>query len=358
MRRCLIVLASLTLAVLMMFFSLHAFADDQSEAMLQPEILDIEIGEPFSDAMARSTRKYDFAVPLDMQGLELWSGGEDRLPMQIVLRNGAGQSAALPYQPDSGMLWMYAGITDELDLNFHTFIPLDAGEDSGRRVEDDIEAIVRIYTGVMQITLRAREQSNCFHNSLEVGKMPCDRVTLVTEKLGPDALRQELRAFLTLVSEEKYDGKLPARVLNLGQWWLPNGSLVGMTVTASSRRSNDIPLRLAMRVNVSEFVNSHFGRQILECYDQQAIFPEKMLYSQAQAAHIFHGLYADYFPPVVDGKPVTDPVRRAELDWGQIFYNYWQNPENLSRFCERLHVLEREAGYAGPLAPPRQRIVP
>ena len=363
MRQRLATYAPLMVVALMVFFPQRTLADAWSSATQQPEILDIEVGEPFNDAMARSTRKHDFSVPLDMQGLELWSGGEDHLPLQIVLRNGAGQSVALPYQPDSGMLWMYVGVTDELDLNFHTYTPLDregdfGGQDADQQAAGDIEAIVRIYTGIMQMTLRAREQSSCSHDSQDTSKMHCDRVTVLMEKLGPSALREELRAFLTLVSEETYDGRLPARVLSLGQWWLPNGSLVSMTVTASYRRSSNVPLRLAMNVNVSETVNSQFGRQILECYDQQAIFPEKMLYSQAQAAHIFHGLYVDYFPPVVDGERVTDPIRRAELDWGQIFFNYWQDPENLSRFCERLHVLEREAGYSGPFAPPRQRIVP
>ncbi|MBK4216705.1 hypothetical protein JJJ17_12280 [Paracoccus caeni] len=347
-------LAVLALMGIVLISSLRTFAENRSDAMLQPDILDVEIGEPFSGTMARSTRKYDFKILLDMQGLELWPGGEDGSPLQIVLRNGAGQSVALPYQPDSGMLWMYVGVTDELDLDFHTFIRMDPGDGSAtQQGEDDIEAISRIYASIMELTLRARDQSSCFHNSIEISEKPCERVILATEKLSPDALREELHRFRTLVSTEEWDRKLPARVLNLGQWWLPNGALAMMTVTASSGGGEDIPGDLSLRVNIKDFVNSYFGRQLLECYDQQAIFPEKMLYSQAQAAHVFHGLYADYFPPVVDGEQVTDPIRRAELDWGQIFYNYWQDKENLSLFCEKLHLLEREAGYEGPFAPPR-----
>ena len=332
-------------------------------AVLQPEILDIEIGEPFGDAMARSTRKYDFGILLDLQGLELWPGGDGRAPLQIVLRNGDGQSVPLPYQPDSGIIWMYVGVTDEIDLHYDSFIPVDSGDTAttqqpARDDPENLEAVVAIYTAIIQLALRPRDEISCFHNTLEISKQPCGRIALATGGLSPDALRGELRALLTKVSEEEYNGDLTARGLNLGQWWLPNGSLAMMKVFVPQTRSRDMPVRLTMTVNIKDFVRASFVGQSLECYDQQAIYPEKMLYSQTQAAHIFHGLSAIYFPPVVDGERVTDPVKQAMLDWSLIFYNYWQNPANLPQFCDALHRLEREAGYTGPVAPPRQSIDP
>lgn len=50
------------------------------------EIFEIEIGEPIGDAVARSTRKYDFRIPLDMQSLDIPGHGDNPDGLQIVLR--------------------------------------------------------------------------------------------------------------------------------------------------------------------------------------------------------------------------------------------------------------------------------
>lgn len=323
----------------------------------EPERLEIEIGEPIGDVMARSTRKYDFPIELDMQSLSLLLGQQGGRPLQIVLRNGAGQSAVLPYEPFEGELWMHVGVTDELDLRFIQFPPLTAvdradAQSPATQDEAAIEGITAIYTRILPLTVRPRGQINCYRNSLEISRQPCDGVTLATERLSPEALRERLRAFHVQAANEARDGSKPARSLNLGQWWLPNGGLVMLTVTAEADARED-PIRLSLTVNISDYFHSSLSRLILACYDQQALFPEKMRYSQAQAAQIFHGLYADFFPPVVDGEVVTDRIALAELDWTQLSDSYWNTPSVRSGFCSRLRELEIDAGYKGPFAPLR-----
>lgn len=311
--------------------------------------LEIEVGEPIGDVMARSTRRYDFPIRLDMQSILLQPGRDGGQPLQIVLRNGTGQSATLPYEPFDGMLWMQVGVTDELDLRFVQF-PSPASP----ATPDDaaIEGIVAIYESIMPLTLRPRGQISCYHNNLEISRQPCDRVTLATERLTADALRERLRAFQALAASEDYDGGLLARTLNLGQWWLPNGGSAMLVVTAAAE-AEGAPIRLSFGLNIRDFFNSRLSRLMLACYDQQALFPEKMLYTQEQAARIFHGLRADFFPPVVDGVVVTDRIRLAELDWTELSDHYWNDPDARAGFCDLLRELEEEVGYSGPVAPRR-----
>ncbi len=340
-----VTLAAVMLAGNLALSPLHARAGEQD----QLERLEIEVGEPIGDVMARSTRRYDFPIALDMQSILLLPGQQDGHPLQIVLRNGAGQSAALPHEPFDGMLWMHVGVTDELDLRFLDFRSLP-----GPATPDDaaIEGIVAIYASVLSLTLRPRGQISCYHNSLEISRQPCRRVTLATERLAPDALRERLRAFHALAAGEEYDGTQPARTLNLGQWWLPNGGSAMLVVTAAAEAA-DAPIRLSLRLNVRDFFGSRLSQLMLACYDQQALFPEKMRYTQAQAARIFHGLHADFFPPVIDGEVVTDRIRLAELEWTDLTDSYWNNPDTRAGLCDLLRELEEEVGYRGPVAPRR-----
>ena len=355
MRRIGLTLCGLVLAGLALGFVAPIFAEDGSNAMSEPEAFEIGVGEPIWDAVSRSSRKYDFVVPLDMQSQDLYSSADSTRRLQIILRNGEGERAVLPYFPDDGTLWMYVGVTDEIDLNFYRFRPVSA--DAGGAGPEDpvaaaIEAIVAIYTEVMPLTVRPREQQNCYRNSIEVSTQPCERVTLITDRLTPEALRDELRNLHNLAMTEPPLSQDVPRTLSLGQWWLPDGGRAMMIVTAAAG-SGDGPSRLSLRLNIGQPFNAQLARLMLACYDQQALFPEKMLYSQEQAARIFHGLYADFFPPTIDGEVVTDRIRLAELDWGPLNDLYWNDPQTRGNFCKLLRELERETGYQGPFAPPR-----
>jgi len=339
---------------------------DARARMAEIETFEIEIGEPVGDAVARSTRKYDFRIPLDMHSLDI--PGMDAPPgsLEIILRNGAGKSAALPWQPVQGSLWMYVGVTDELNLEFSGFgQPTLRGEAvvpaGAPPLEAEVLGISEIYARVMTLTGRPRERSNCYRNDLELQDSPCERVTLVSDRQSPEALQRVLRDFHAGAAEEDWrDRDKNALMLNLGQWWLPNGSLAMMVVVAVPQPDGGIdpvtgrdllPPRLVLHLSVNDYFNSQIARLMLSCYDQQAIFPEKITYSQAQAAQIFHGLYADFFPPVVDGVEVTDRIALASLDWGPLSDSYANEPAVRQRFCDLVQHLEREAGYNGPIAP-------
>lgn len=348
----------LAVTSLLVLFGQASAARDQAI-----ETLEIEIGEPIGDAVARSTRKYDLHIPLDMQSLDIPGRDEKGGALEIVLRNGAGKTATLPWQASDGTLWMYVGITDEIDLRFAGFDDAHLREESSASIdpfEAEIAGIVEIYERVISLTLRPRERSTCYRNELTLSDRPCERVTMATSRLTRAELQQVLRQFHAAATAEDWsDRSKTAQTLNLGQWWLPNGSITMLKVIAippiggwdDAAAQSPLPARLELTVNIRDFFNSRLARLSLSCHDQQAIFPEKILYTQEQAAAIFHGLYADFFPPVVDGEAVSDRIKLASLDWSQLESSYWNEPETRRNFCNLLHHLEREIGYAGPVSP-------
>ena len=94
-------------------------------------------------------------------------------------------------------------------------------------------------------------------------------------------------------------------------------------------------------------------KPVLEGRALQALLPQAMAYTPQQAAQVFHGLFADFYPPTVDGKTVTDMVALQRLDWAQLTDAYWNDAETRREFCTRLDQLQRDAGYTGPVAPLR-----
>lgn len=327
------------------------------------DTFEIEVGEPIGDAVARSTRKYGFRIPLDMQSLDLPGHDDKGGALEIVLRNGAGKTATLPWQASDGVIWMYVGVTDEINLRFAGFDGPRLREEKRAPpdlLEAEIAGIVEIYDRMLSLALRPRERSSCYRNEIRLSDTPCERVTMATNRHSGAELQQILRRFHAEAAAEDWsDRSKTAQMLNLGQWWLPNGSIAMLKVIAAlpvgnlnenATQSQGQP-RLELTVNVRDFFNSRLARLSLSCHDQQAIFPEKILYTQEQAAAIFHGLYADFFPPVVDGEAVSDRITLASLDWHQLESSYWNEPEMRRNFCNLLHRLERETGYAGPVSP-------
>ncbi|MGU3575421.1 hypothetical protein ACLBWZ_07805 [Brucellaceae bacterium C25G] len=322
---------------------------------------EIEIGEPIVEAVSRSSRKYDFQIPLDMQSLDIPSHADKTDALQILLRNGVGKSIAFPWQPQSGIIWMYAGVTDEIDLSFSTF--------EGRRlsgnattpanpIEADIAGIVEIYEQILSLAERPRDESHCYSNDLHLTKRPCQHIILATERQSPKQLAATLSAYHDKVDAQYWEVSKNdySLILNLGQWWFPNGNLAMLRVMPeydieAGVVRGKMPFRLMLQVSVKDHFNSKMMRLALSCYDQQSIFPEKMRYSQAQAGQIFHGLYADFFPPVVDGVVVKDKIALAGLDWGALMSSYSNDPESRKHFCDLLQRLEKDAGYEGPFAP-------
>lgn len=251
----------------------------------ETEILEIEIGEPIGDAVARSTRKYDFRIPLDMQSLDIPGDGDKPDGLRIVLRNGAGKSIAFPWQAHSGVIWMYVGVTDEIDLKFRGFEDRrlsGEGAVSDDPNEADIAAIAEIYEQVLSLSERPRNQSHCYRNELRLAESSCSRVIMATDRHSLEALAATLRAYRAEVAAEDWETSKndPALVLNLGQWWFPNGNLAMLQVmpefdSAAGKAGGKMPFRLGLRVNVKDHFNSAMIRLALSCHDQQAIFPEK-----------------------------------------------------------------------------------
>lgn len=341
--------------------------------MVDPFTLDIQAGEPLGDAMARSTMTVDIPIALDMQGLPLppvtaWSGKQH---YQLVLQTGGEQSIAIPWTPSGGTIWMNFGVIDEIDLDFAHFDASRADRSAASDVsatDADIEAIVNIYTGLQAAKPRAAEIASCYYNRIPLEFLEkdrrdsesgnCDRTALLASRQAPDALRAALRQLLNDAGDEIRNdpdamNKMP-RALNLGQWWLPNGNLVMLTVIPFSETSEDVsPSRLELSINIREFFRAGLSRLVRTCYDQQAIFPEKVTYTKEQAAQIFHGLYDDFYPPVIDGKIVTDTALLAHLDWSRLTDAYSSDPDTRRGFCELLTELGQKAGYNGPAAPLR-----
>lgn len=338
-----------------------------------PFTLDIQAGEPLGDAMARSTMTVDIPIAIDMQGLPLpplasWDGKQH---YQLDLQTGGEQSIVIPWTPSGGTIWMNFGVIDQIDLDFAYF---DASRADGNATgnvsptDADIEAIVRIYAGLQAAEPRAAEISSCYHNRIPLEFLDkdrrdsesgnCDRTVLLASRQAPDDLSAALQQILNDAGDEMGNNpdalnKVPL-ALNLGQWWLPNGNLVMLTVIPLSEGSLDAPpSRLKLSVNIREFFRAGLSRLIRTCYDQQAIFPRKATYTKEQAAQIFHGVYDDFYPPEVDGEVLTDTASLAQLDWSRLTEDYSNDPDTRRGLCELLKELEHEVGHDGPVAPLR-----
>lgn len=157
--------------------------------------------------------------------------------------------ATIPWISAHGVLWLSAGVVDEIDLLFINFPstrsdapdwirPPDSYRQGGGTPEQEIEAIIQIYEAIQSLHPKPARPVNCYRNSLTPTQHPCEGVSLTTDRLSPTELRAALRDFLALISEESDDGRAPdgevARTLNLGQWWLPNGSLAMLVVMPNS----------------------------------------------------------------------------------------------------------------------------
>ncbi|RCW79883.1 hypothetical protein [Paracoccus lutimaris] len=362
---------SLPSVLVFMMGSLAAMAGSLGDS--KPLTLDIQAGEPLGDAMTRSTMAVDIPITPDMQGLPLpplasWNGNG---PYQLALQAGGESSIVIPWTPSGGTIWMNFGVIDEIDLDFMYF---DAARVDGSTAGDisatdaDIEAIVSIYAGLQAVEPRAAEMASCYHNRIPLEFLEkdrrdsasgnCDRTVLIAHPQAPDDLRVALRQILHDAGEEIRNesdalNRTPL-TLNLGQWWLPNGNLLMLTVIPFSEAApNAPPSRLKLSMNVREFFRAGLSRLVRTCHDQQAIFPEKINYSQEQAARIFHGLYGDFYPPVVDGEIVTDMGVLEQLDWSRLGDDYWNDADTRRNFCLLLQELEQKVNYAGPVAPLR-----
>ena len=338
--------------------------------------LDFQAGEPLADMMARSSLNIDVSIPLGMQGLPLpvladWNGERYRLRLQ----GGNGKSAVIPWTPSGGTIWMNTGVIDEIDLDFINFDktradspdwtpPLKTSRDMPAPVADTAAAIIELYHLIQSLDPIPVDEVSCYENMPVKDQRPCPETNVLTGQLTDDQIGEavaELHASYTadLAANPDTLNKPPKRLV-LGQWWLPNGNLVHVTIYASViTPDSSVPLSdgkvgFGVTLNVAELFRAGISKLIGTCYDQQALFPDKVIYTPQQAADIFHGLYADFFPPVVDGKTLDDIVELQKLNWTKLTSEYWADPEARTGFCTLLRELEKKAGYTGPFAPFRQ----
>ena len=361
-----------------------AYAFYKSKELPPLLLLDIQAGEPIGDAMSRSSLKKNHSIVLDMQGLRLPMGGKESSRYQVRLQGGEGKSALIKWTPVGGIIWSYTGWLEEIDLIFANFhltradapdwvMPEDTYELPAGTLQSDIDAITDIYDSVMAMNPRPPSQPSCsFHNLIPQWEMPgaksrapfrggCWRTTMQTRKLSIDALHAVLREFYEKVmSEQNTEPKYKtqqARVLNLGQWWLPNGSQLQMIVTLSKVRSNDAeqsPLRFNLNINVREYYRANIATSVAGCFDQQAIFPEQVLYTQDQSSQLLHKIMHYMYPPKVDGQALTDPIQIQEMEWvpkKEGGYGVFNFVGGRRAFCEQVVRFQKEIGYDGIQAP-------
>lgn len=351
--------------------SLAAMAEPPGDS--KPLTLDIQAGEPLGDAMTRSTMTVDISITPEMQGLPLpplasWNGDGQ---YQLALQTGGKHSIAIPWTPSGGTIWMNFGVIDEIDLDFQYFDTARVDGSAAGNVsatDADIEAIVSFYAALQAAEPRAAEIVSCYHNRIPLEFLEkdrrdsesgnCDRTVLIANHQAPDSLRAALRQLLNdAAGEIRNDSDALNKVpltLNLGQWWLPNGNLFMLTVIPFSEAAqNASPSRLKLSISIREFFRAGLSRLVRTCYDQQSIFPEKISYTQDQAAQIFHGLYDDFYPRIVDGEIVTDLSVLKQLDWSRLSGDYWVDADARRNFCSLLQELELSVDYAGPAAPLR-----
>lgn len=302
-----------------------------TEQMLE---LDIQAGEPFGDVMARSSLKSKTNVLVDMQNvnfppLDDWNG--DRY--QVRLRGGNDQSALIPWTPTGGTIWMTAGMVGEVSLNYEDL---------------NLDAIAGIYASIMAMDPVPSEIVSCYHNSLPAEMLAAERRqseegtcedTIVLPDRQSDV---ELRAALRGV----HDKDTPF-TLNMGQWWLGNGNLLMMKVRPLPNEG------FSFSIVVNEFYRAGMSRLIAPCFDQQAIFPERIVFTQDQSAQILHGLVAIMYPPVLDGQPLTDEIQIQNIDWTRKQDEFWNDPQMRGTFCATVLRLQDKVGYTGPQPPLR-----
>lgn len=340
--------------------------------------LDLKAGEPVGDALARSSLKIEVGVLADVQGLYLpplqdWNGQR----YQIRLQGGGDRAALIGWTPFRGTLWLTAGLIDQIKLEFRNFhlTRTDSGDwlrpdDTLARpagdLDGEIDAIAAIYGAIMALEPVPAKITSCHHNArpdellardlADSTAGTCEKETVLRERLTPDALRVALRAFHAGVEQAHQADPRTADqtppVLNLGQWWLANGNLVMLQVLPQTElppQSGQVPpVRLALSLDIREFYRSGVAGLIATCFDPQSIFPDHILYTPDQAAHIVNGLIALMSPPVVDGQPLTDEIQIQHIDWTAKRDAFWNDAASRKSFCAALLRLQDEAGYDGP----------
>ena len=376
-----------TLALLVCLVA--AYAVYQNKALPPLLLLDIQAGEPLGDAMARSTMKQDLPITLDMQNLRLpvlmdW----DSTRYQVRLQGGEGKSALIKWTPVGGTIWAYAGWIDEVDLDFAHFhltraddpdwiLPQDAYGQPAGTLDADINAIVDIYESVQAMDARPSRLPSCYDNVIPLEMLDiqrkaalsgaCGRVTMQTQKLSGDALRKVLREFYEqVVREQKTDPaskKKAAQVLNLGQWWLPNGSQLQITALLDRNKPHDSgqanPLSYRLRVNVREYYRARIAISIAQCFDQQAIFPKRVLYTQAQSSALLQKVMQYMYPPRVNTQENLSAIQIQEMAWAPEKGGYSRLLAAVGgrrAFCEKILQFQREINYNGIQAPLAQNL--
>ena len=364
-----------------------AYAVYQNKALPPLRLLDIQAGEPLGDALARSAMAQNIRIALDMQTLRFPLRRDGESPRyQVRIQGGEGKSALIKWTPISNTIWAYSGWVDEVDLGFANFhltraddpnwvLPEDTYDLPAGTLQSDMDAIVEIYESVQAMGPKPSRLPACYHNVIPRGMLAaqrkaalngvCERVTMQTQKLSNSALRAVLREFYQKVLHEPniVRGKTVAQVLNLGQWWLPNGSQLRMTATLDKAKPNDSekasPLRFTLRVNVREYYRARIATSMAQCFDQQAIFPERVLYTLAQSSELLHKVMNYMYPPRVNGQALSDVIQIQEMDWapqkggGESLLAFVGGRR---AFCEKVQQFQNETDYNGIRAPLSQRL--
>ncbi len=330
--------------------------------------LDIRAGEPLADAMARSSLRIDVPITLGMHGIPLppladWSAERYRLRL--------AENVTIPWTPSGGTVWMHTGVINQIDLDFAN---LSLGRTDGdwhtpwtapqsEPLDAAAKSIAELYTLLLGLDPVGNAGPSCKGDIPRPENPFCSEPETLPEGLSTQDVLDSITEFaLKYQSDLRRDPQLlevaPAPLV-LGQWWLADGSKVDLFVsTILSAADTSIPYQdrdvtVAASLTVTDFFRTGVSKLIETCYDQQAIFPEAVRYTQQQAAQIFHGLYSDFFPPLVDGKPVSDMRVLRGLDWSGLQDRYWNDPSFRDGFCSLLRELEDEAGYTGPKPPLR-----
>lgn len=326
-------------------------------AMTDVLTLDIR-GEPFGETLDRSTLRIDTAIPLGLLGVPLPEIGEwNGRRYQIRLQGGAGRSAVIPWTPAGGTIWLQGGVVAGIDLSFvnpHKTRaeapdwqpPLATLTQPPATPDQVADSLIAIHAALQTLDARPVEQVACAENLPVSEPADCPGSTILGGALTPDRIRQaviDLQAgYAADLARDPALLDAPARRLVLGQWWLPNGDLVMLAATTSlETASDDVPLQdrpvgVTVSLNINEFFNASLAQLMESCFDQQALLPDAMQFTPAQAAQIFRGIHADFYPPTVDGRTVTDRIALQRLDWARLADAYWNDPDTRRGFCAHL----------------------
>lgn len=358
-------------AVATMTISAGAMAGTTTDTLM----LDIQAGEPFGDTLARSTMQIETTIPLGQLAISLpeladWNGQR----YQLRLQGGQDRSALIPWTPVSGTIWLHGGVISEIDLSFvnprqtradspdwqRPLATLDHRPDTPDQVAG---SLIALFEAIQSLAPTAVRTVSCGDNLPVTEAGSCPGVTVLTGPQTPETIRSAVTAFhadyAAALAQDPAVLDAPARRLVLGQWWLPNGNLIMLSAaTMLETAAPTVPLEqrpvgLSISLNIKEFFKSNLGLLMASCFDQQALHPQVMAYTPRQAAQIFDGLFDDFYPPTVDGKAVTDMIALQQLDWARLTDQYWNDAEARRGFCTLLEQLQRDAGYAGPVAPLR-----